>query len=45
MIRAAMCQSSRELLYQCDTWFMSVQMTVLYAGAYAPAYKMVIYKE
>jgi len=24
MFRAAMCPSSRELLYQCDTWFMSL---------------------
>jgi len=23
MFRAAMCPSSGELLYQCDTWFMS----------------------
>ena len=23
MFRAAMCTSSAELLYQCDTWFMS----------------------
>jgi len=24
MFRAAMCPSSGELLYQCDTWFMSL---------------------
>ena len=24
MFRAAMCPSSGELLYQCDTWFMSI---------------------
>ena len=24
MLRAAMCPSSGELLYQCDTWFMSL---------------------
>jgi len=24
MFRAAICSSSEELLYQCDTWFMSL---------------------
>jgi len=24
MFRAAVCPSSGELLYQCDTWFMSL---------------------
>jgi len=40
MFRTAMCPSTGELLYQCDTWFMS-----LCVGAYAPAYQTVIYTE
>jgi len=40
IFRAAMCPSSGESLYQCDIWFMSLcVMTVLCAGAYAPAYQ------
>jgi len=42
MLRAGMCQSSGELLYQYDIWYMSLwcagmqeHMTVWYAGAYA----------
>ena len=42
MFRAAMCPSSGELLYQCDTWFMSLCVDD-HLVFRLPAYQTVIY--
>ena len=44
MFRAAICSSSEELLYQCDTWFMSLCVDDCLLSAMCPSSEELLYQ-